>query len=839
MIALAWRLSLRELRGGLRGFRILLACMALGVAAIAAIGSVRTAIETGLQAEGAALLGGDAVARFTYRFANEDEAAWMAQIADQVSETVDFRSMIVVEGDIMERALTQVQAVDGLYPLIGDVQLDPPMPLSSAFAGTDGRPGAVIERALADRLALTPGDIFKLGTQEFTLSALLISYPDNSSGGFGLGPRSLVLLKDLQNSGLLAEGTLMESNYRLDLPPDADLSTLKNEAELRFSNTGMRWRDGRDGAPGIARFVDRIASFLVLVGLSGLTMGGIGVSSSVSTYLSRKTNTIATLKTLGASKSLVFFTYFFQVSLLAAFGILIGLLLGGAIPVLLAPLIDDHLPIPAEFSIYPVPLIEAAIYGVLTALIFTLWPLSKLEDLRPAILFRGDLPSSLQRPSRPYLISIVALILILIALAALFSGTVFLTLWTAGGIVFALALLLVAAAGIRAVARRLSPISRGWPTLRLAIAAIGTRGSDSASVVLSLGLGLSVLAAIGQIDGNLRGAITDDLPEVAPSYFFVDIQPDQIDGFRARLENDDQVSRFETAPMLRGIITQINGQPASEFGDHWVLRGDRGITYSDLPDPDTVITDGTWWPEAYAGPPLISFAAEEAKELGLNLGDALTVNILGRDITATIASFREVSFENAGIGFVMSMNPAALAGAPHSWISTVYSSPEGEAEILRDLAGLYPNITAIRVRDAIDQVAGLLGGIAAATRYGALVTLATGFLVLIGAAASGERARTYEAAILKTLGASRWRILASFALRSILLGFAAGFVALAAGLLGGWAVSTFIMDNTFRPILASAILIILGGIGASALAGLGFAWRPLGAKPARVLRARE
>jgi putative ABC transport system permease protein len=358
-------------------------------------------------------------------------------------------------------------------------------------------------------------------------------------------------------------------------------------------------------------------------------------------------------------------------------------------------------------------------------------------------------------------------------------------------------------------------------------------------VVLSLGLGLSLLAAVGQIDGNLRTAIDRDLPEVAPAYFFVDIQPDQIDGFRARLDADPAVKDYEAAPMLRGIVTRINGVKATDVVDHWVVRGDRGLTYGDTPPDGTTVTEGTWWPEGYDGPPQVSFAAEEAAEMGLTLGDEVTVNILGRDITATITSFREVDFSNAGMGFVMTLNPAAIAGAPHSWISTVYAQPEAEAAILRDLANSYPNITAIRVRDAIDQVMVVVAGIAAATRYGALATLVTGFLVLIGAAASGERARVFESAVLKTLGADRRLILRSFALRSVLLGLAAGIVALIAGIAGGWAVTTFVMETSFAPIWSNAALIVLGGMGTTLLAGLAFALRPLAAKPARVLRARE
>ena len=421
-----------------------------------------------------------------------------------------------------------------------------------------------------------------------------------------------------------------------------------------------------------------------------------------------------------------------------------------------------------------------------------------------------------------------------------FSGTVFLTLWTAGGIATSLFILVIAALMIRWIARIFRKPARGRPALRLALGSIGARGGEATSVVLSLGLGLTVLAAVGQIDGNLRSSFADDLPEVAPSYFFVDIQPDQIDGFRRRLDDDAAVNRVDSAPMLRGIITKINGRPANEVADgHWVVRGDRGITYAG-PQPDgTEITQGSWWPADYSGPPQISFAEEEALEIGLQLGDTMTVNVLGRDITGEVTSFRNVSWEDAGIGFVLAMNEGALAGAPHSWISTVYAEPEAEAQILRDLATAYPNITAIRIRDAIDQVIELVGGISAATRYGALITLVTGFLVLIGAAAAGERARTFEAAVLKTLGASRSRIMTSFALRAALLGLAAGVVALGAGILGGWAVSTYIMETDFTIIWSNALLIVGGGVMASLLAGLAFAWRPLSAKPAQVLRARE
>ena len=832
-MSLSWRLARRDLRGGLSGFRIFLACLALGVGVIAAIGSLRGSIEEGLAREGAVLLGGDAEMEFTYRFADAEERDWIAENAVALSEVAEFRSMAVV-GD--ERALTQVKAVDDAYPLVGRIRLSPDMPLEKALDGD----GAVMDRVLADRLGLLAGDRFRLGSKDFVLNALIVSEPDSAASGFALGPRTMVLTEALSGSGLLSPGTLFSTRYRMTLPAGTALETLKQTAQDKFETTGMRWTDSRNGAPGIAEFVARLGGFLVLVGLSGLAVGGVGVSAAVRAYLATKTSTIATLRTLGAERKLIFRIYFYQIGVLTLLGIAIGLLLGGVAPVLFGPMIAAQLPFPAVFSIYPSALVEAAIYGLLTAFLFTLWPLARAERIRPASLFRDALATGLNLPATRYLIATAVGFAVLVSLAAWFSGSARLTLWTAGGVCGALVVLSLAAALLRRLALKGAGLAKGRPALRWALSSIGVSRDTATPAVLSLGLGLSVLAAIGQIDGNLRQAISGNLPDVAPSYFFVDIQKDQMPGFSERLASDSAVSQVESAPMLRGIITRINGEPARDVaGDHWVLQGDRGVTYSAAKPDNATLTAGEWWPDDYVGEPLISFAAEEAEEMGLMLGDTMTVNILGRDITGRITSFREVDFSTAGMGFILAMNESALSAAPHSYIATVYAAPEAEAAILRDLAGMFPNITAIRVRDAIDRVSEILGSLASATAFGAAATLLTGFLVLLGTAAAAEPAQRYEAAILKSLGASRSRILKSFALRSAILGGGAGLVALLAGTTGAWAVSRFVFETEYSVIWQNAIAIIAGGILSTLAAGLIFAWGPLASRPARILRARE
>ena len=837
-LLLAARFARRELRAGLSVFRILIACLALGVAAIAAVGSVRSALVEGLSSEGATLLGGDAEAEFTYRFAEPTERAWLESISQKISEVVDFRSMIVVEGaQEQDYSLTQIKAVDTAYPLMGQVIIEDDIGFVEALSRINGRDGVVLERVLADRLGLELGDMLMIGIKRFRLGGILKSAPDSASDGFGLGPRTIVYKSSLEGAGLLEPGTLFSTKYRLKLEESVDLEALSVDAKNRFEKTGLRWRDARNAAPGVSEFVDRLAVFLVLVGLAGLAVGGIGVSSAVRSYIATKTTVIATLRSLGATNAVIFPTYFLQIAALSCLGVILGLALGSGIPLIFAPLIEAALPFPIRIELFVQPLIEASIYGILTASIFALWPLAQAENIGAATLFRDIGDQSRVLPNHRYLVITALLLALLLFFASWFTGAVKLTLWMGVGILSALILLSCSAFMLQKAARLSAPLTRGYAVWHWALTTIGGTKGESASVVLALGLGLSILAAVGQIEGNLRSAIARDLPQVAPSYFFVDIQKSQMPEFRAALADDAGVSKVDEAPMLRGIITKINGENAQSLaGDHWVLQGDRGITYSEAPRNNAEITEGSWWPEGYTGPPQISFSAEAGAEMGLSLGDQMTVNIMGRDITGTISSFRTVDFSTAGIGFVLAMNPSALAAAPHSFIATVYADTAAEARILRSLASLFPNITAIPVRDVIGRVVTLLGSIAAATSYGAAASLVTGFFVLIGAASSGAGARRYEAAILKTLGASRRSILVSFALRAMILGAAAGFVALGVGAAGGWAGCAYVLDTDFSIIWPNALIIVSLGILANILAGLAFAISALNAAPAQVLR---
>ncbi|MEM1160825.1 MAG: FtsX-like permease family protein, partial [Pseudomonadota bacterium] len=808
----AWSVALRELRGGLAGFRVFLACLILGVAGIAAVGSVTSAIEEGLSAEGQSLLGGDAALTFSYRQANPDELAWMQANGD-VSEQVSMRSMLVKGED---RLLAEVKAVDEAYPLYGTAAVSEGT-LAEALMERDGRFGLLTEKIVADRMGLSPGDEVRLGGGTFIFRGVLESEPDRASGGFAMGPRVMTSVAGLEATGMLQPGVLFNAGYRVRLPAELDLAATEDEFRQTFPEAGARWNDRRAAAPGISRFVQRLGAFLTIVGIASLAVGGVGIGAAVRGYLTRKVPVIAALRTLGATAGTVFAAYLFQVGLIAAIGIVAGIFLGGGLVAWLGPILAQDLPIPAEFTLYSAPLAEAALYGALAAGLFTLWPLAWILRVRPAELFRNETELPKPFPGWGVLITLILLASALVGSIIGLSATPELAAYCLAGIAGAFLLLRILGwAGAR-LARRLSHsrLAERRPVLRLALGAIGAPTAGTPGVVLALGLGLGVLAAIGQIDANMQNLLRDQLPEDSPAFFFVDIQNAQLPEFKETVMAQEGTERISSAPMLRGMVTHLNGVPSADAkidpAANWVLRGDRGVSYANEPPEGSVLIEGDWWGEDYAGPPLVSFAEEEGRELGLSVGSTVTVNILGRPIQATVANFRQVEWRGMGINFLMIMNPGALAGAPHTHIATLYASQQAEAPIMRQIGREMPNVTPVLVRSQIENVSNSLGTLGAATRWGALAVLLTGFAVLVGTAAAGEERRRSEAAILKVLGASRGAILASFALRAALTGLIAASVALLWGTVSASSVITYVFETSYILPLWDTLAILFGG----------------------------
>ncbi|HEX3861417.1 MAG TPA: FtsX-like permease family protein [Stellaceae bacterium] len=835
-LAIAIRLARRELRGGIAGFRVFLACLALGVGAIAAIGSLNAAIVGGIRADSRILLGGDVGARLAYRPATEAERQFFAA-SGTVSETARLRAMArSLDGNT--RSLIELEAVDARYPLYGSVALVPAQSLGVALAQQNGVYGAAVEATVASRLGLKIGDQFHIGEATVRLAGIIDNQPDTAFGGLAFGPRVVIAEAALAQTQLIGPGALVNYDYRLILPAGSDTAAWIRKANTAFPEAGWQLRSSADASPPLRRFIDRIGFFLNLVGITALLIGGVGVGNAVAGYVAGKTASVATLKCLGAGTRVVFAAYFLQIAALALIGIAGGLVIGGLMPMLAGPFMKGLVPVSLRFGIYPRPLIIAGLCGFLTMLVFSLWPLAAIGRIPPGALFRERVaPASRRLAPLAAAMTIVAA-LSLAMVVVLTSPDRRIALWYVAGVAGAFALFRLAGWLVVATARRLPRPS--LPLLRLALANLHRPGAPTARIVLSLGIGLTVMIAVALVQANLAVEIDTRLADRAPADFFIDIQPAQLARFGDIVKATPGAS-FEEVPMLRGRITRLNDTPVEQAKvapeARWALRNDRGLTYAATPPEASHIVAGAWWPADYHGPPIISFDAGLAEGMGLKLGDTLTVNLLGRDITARIANLRQIDWSQLGINFAIVFAPGTLEAAPQTHLAAVRVSPAGEEALVRQITETFPNVSAIPVREALATLAHLVATIGTAIRLVALVTLAAGVLVLGGAVAAGHRRRMYDAVMLKVLGATRGAIAAAFLIEHGLVGLATALIAAALGTATAYALITgpMHMDWLFLPVLLLATAVI--AVVLTLVLGFAGTWHALGARPARHLRS--
>ncbi|QPC86008.1 FtsX-like permease family protein [Mesorhizobium sp. NBSH29] len=842
VLRLAMRFSLREMRGGFAGFRIFLICIALGVAAIGGVNSVARSISVGVANEGQGLLGGDIRFELNQREASVPELGFLNSLG-VVATSAGMRSMARLE-DGSDQTLAEVKAVDASYPLYGALVTEPALDITLLLEAREGVFGAAAPDLLFERLGLSVGDRLKVGSATYELRARILTEPDAISDGFAFAPRLLLSLEGLGASGLIQPGSLVEYAYKVRLPAgssEAQLASIREQAKDAFPHAGWSVRTRSNAAPSLSANIERFSQFLTLVGLTALVVGGVGVANAVRAYLDSKRGVIATFKSLGASGGFVFTVYLVQVMLVAAIGIAVGLVLAALMPFAASAALSSLIPVPAETGLYPAALGLAALFGFLVTLAFALLPLGRARNVPATALFREMGFEGHGLPHWGYVAAAFAIAVFLASLAVLFSSDRWIATIFVGATIFAFIVLRSVGWMVQWAARRAPRV--GSTALRLAIGNIHRAGALTPSVVLSLGLGLTLLVTLALIDGNLRRQITGNLPERAPNFFFADIQGTDVDAFSKLLGQKAAGAKLMLVPMLRGRVIALNGIDVQKITvppeGAWVLRGDRGITHSDTVPENASLVEGTWWPSDYSGEPLVSFSAEEGKAIGLKLGDTVTINVLGRDITARIASFRQIEWESLGINFVMVFSPNTFAGAPHSWLATLTGkniSAGQEASILNAVTRAFPAITTVRVKDALDVVNRLVAQLGTAIRAAASVALIASVLVLAGALAAGNRARVHDAVVLKTLGATRRTLIAAFALEYMLIGLATAIFALLAGGTAAWFVVASVMKlpSQFMPDVALATLIL--ALVLTVGIGLAGTWRVLGQKAAPVLR---
>jgi putative ABC transport system permease protein len=850
---LAVRFAWRDLRGGLRGFGVFIACIALGVLAIAGVGSVAASLNDGIGKAGRLILGGDLAFSLIQREADVTERAFLAA-QGTVSVAATLRAMArPLTSRAVEHAaapvpatLVEVKAVDDRYPLFGTLGTDPALPPLALLAQSGGTFGAATDALLLTRLGLKIGDRISIGDAQFELRATLTAEPDKLAGGISLGPRLLISEAALRTTGLLQPGSLVRWQYRLRLPEaesaDGAIAALEKRAQTEFPQAGWEVRSRGKASPQLERNVERFSQFLTLVGLATLLVGGVGIANAVASHLARNRDSIATLKALGATGSRIFAVYCTEILVVALFAALIGAIAGAALPFAITQVFGATIPLPVEPQIYPPALALAVAYGLLTALAFSLWPLGRAHDIPVAMLFRDQVAGERRWPRARYIAGSTAIVLVLAALAVVTTYDHRIAAYFLAAAAAVFLLLWIVAAVVMWIARR-APRAKST-VLRLAVANMHRAAALTPSVMLSLGLGLAILVTLVEIDGNLHRQFAAALPDKAPSFFFIDIPAAQAERFDAFMRQQAPDAKLERVPMLRGRIVAANGVNADELKppdrSRWVLRGDRGITYAQAVPPGSRIVDGQWWGASYSGEPLVSLEARTAHDLELKIGDTIAVNVLGRNVTARIANLRAVDWENLGINFVLVFSPGIFDGAPHSDIATLTFADGGttakEAAVIKALGAAFPAITAVRVKDALDAVDALVGKLILALRGASAVTLVAAALVLGGALAASQRFRIYDAVVLKTFGATRAQLTTAYALEYFLIGLATAVFAVGAGTLAGYFVITGIMEFPFEWVAGGAVEAVATALGVTMVVGLAGTFGALSRKPAAVLR---
>lgn len=798
------------------------------------------------------ILGGDVAFSVVHRELTDAERNWLSQ-RGKLSTIATLRAM--ARADNGKSQLVELKAVAPGYPELGTVITTPSHPDLNQLLGEQGaKHGLVAEEGLLTRLALKTGDTVFVGDARFEIRAVLKSEPDKLSGGFALGPRVLISQTALRQTGLLQPGSLSRWTYRLIVNEASSLGggtpastavvqNLVGSASAAFPEAGWRVSTRDNTSSRMARNIERFSQFLTLVGLTALIIGGLGVSNAVSGFVERKRRDFAILKSVGASGSYVVKIALVEILLVTVIGILIGLVVGAAMPFVLGWFLSGLLPLPFSASIFPRELFFGAIYGFLIAFMFSFIPLGRMHDLSVTMLFRGAVENTKSKLRWRYAFAASACM-------AMFVTTVLVTANSPRIAIIYLAATIAIFILLRFIGVLIVMLAKmaprvGAPELRLAISNIHRPGALTQSVVLSIGLGLSLLVALVTIDFNIREPLRKGIPGETPSFFFLDIQKQQAGEFANQVKKLAPDGKFDSVPMMRGRLMKINGKdPASvkaSENSRWVLQGDRGITYAaNLPEGST-LSEGKWWSADYSGPPLVSMESNAAEGLGLKLGDTITVNIAGRNITATIANLRDVNWRSFGINFVFVFTPSTLEAAPHSFLATV-TFPSGvgsqqEEALIRGIGNSFPAISMIRIKDTLDAIAALARQLALAIQGATGVGLLASILVLAGAVSAGQSARLYDAVILKVLGASRSRLLKAYLIEFALLSLATAFFAIGAGVAAAWTILELVLEiesfslpwTSLGAALGAALIvtIILGLVGT---------WRILGQPVAPMIR---
>jgi len=840
----AVRMAWRETRGGARHFAVLFGCVALGVAALVSVGTFGANLDRTLAREARALTGGDVELRSAQPLDPIARAA-IDELGRAGTVTTTVREMVAMARTPGRDAslLVELKAVERAYPLYGHVDTMPLARLETLLADRGDAGGAVVEAALLQRLGITPGDALEIGSARFIVTGVLVREPDRAVSLVTLGPHVLVAERALERTGLIQFGSRVRYRTLTRLPPGMTARGVADELARTIADPSVRISAFDESQPGLRRFFSQLATYLGLVGLASLLVGGVGIASTVTTFLRRQLATIAILKCLGASSRVLLATYLIQTLALAFVGSVIGAALGVAAQPLLVRVLAPFAPFVLEARWDVGTLARGVALGMLAALLCALWPLLTVRAVPPSLMLRQDVDERGVRTRRPFAAALV-IVAGLAGLAVWQAGSLRLGGIFAGAALAALAILLGLSRMLVRLARRL-PRARGlaW---RQGLAGLDRPGGHTVRVVVAVGLGVMLLVAIALLEANLGRQLAYEQKRETPSFFFIDVQPDQREPF-SRLVGELSGVEPALTPVVRARLAAINGTPVTRElierrkrespEKNWYLTREYMLTWSATPPPANAITRGRWWTaaEAAAGP-RVSVEDEAAKYFGIGVGATLTFDVQGVPIEARVMNLRKIDWQSLSANFFMVLSPGALDGAPAVYLATARVPADVETPLQDRVVATFPNVTVIPLRSVLERVSEVLAQISFAVRFMAAFSIAAGLVVMAGALAATRYQRLYESVILKTLGATRWAIARAFAVEYACLGAVAGLGGTALAAVLAWVVLRFVLDTPWALEPETLILGVALSTLVSLVVGLLATVRLLGRKPLSVLR---
>ena len=809
-----------ELAAGILGLRLFIGSVAVAAAMLGAVWMLGDALSGALQDNGKRMLGGDLAVTTVNRPLQPETVDGLAQIGE-LSRVVELRSSASA-GPI--RAPVELKAVDGAYPLYGEVGLRDAASLQAALAERDGRPGAVVAPALLQRLGIELGDTIRLGQTVFQVRGLLTREPDRlSAGSFLIGPRVLIDVAQIEDAGLTGFGTLADYRYRLRLPPETDMDSALQALDQLEPARGWELQRPRDVGERVRRTADRTTTFLGVAGLVALAIGLAGAWAAATVWVGRRARTISLYRLSGATPALVIALH---AAIVAVAGLL-GLALGLGVAAVAALLLMDLLAAQLHLTWDPLGLLRPGLQVAATLALglagASAAALSAAARTPPGAAMRsGD--GALSPHPRHAALGALAIALAM-ALAVVSLPDPLLAAAAAAGLAVAAAVLGLAGWALARLATSRDPGGFLGVVVRQGLAVPGA----AAAKALALGIGIAGITAIVAAQHSLEGALRDQLPSRAPDLVLIDVEPGQVGPIRERVQDDPALSGLQATPFMRARILKVNGTPAEEAlvdpSESWVIEGDRSFSWTAEPTDEALLA-GEWWPEDYAGPPLLAAGEDLQEAFDIAPGDTVTYAVLGRTFTSEVANVRREYHRTFRPEFLLVASPQPFREAPHSWIVTLQGADDGAIDaLIGDLGESAPNVTSIDVRRIVDQITELVDGAILGSLAVAATLLLAGALSLAAVVAADVDARRREALAFTLVGASRGEIALARLAEAAAVGALAAVLGGGAGLAGGWWLADEALHVDWDPgmlaFLLPSALGLIAALAAGTAGGLG------------------